>query len=388
MLPAPPVRSAPVDAPAPVPAATDDLAARVNALAQPAIDDGRVAGMVIGVVDKKGATRLFGFGRISRADPRPPDGKTVFEIGSVSKVFTSALLADLVERKVVALDDPIKKSLPPAGKVPSHGGREITLAHLATHSSGLPRMPANFAPKDPKNPYADYAADQLYAFLSSCTLERDPGALYEYSNLGAGLLGHILTLVSKQSYDALLAARITGPLGMKSTRVVMSAGQRAGLAEGHDEAGQVAPPWDQKVFEGAGGVHSTADDMLLFLRANLHQIKSPLDGAFTLTHQPRHDTEGTPGAVGLGWHVRDVGPTIWHNGQTGGYHSYVAFDPQQQLGVVLMSSSSIGTIDGIGYRLLRWLAGEPAPPPKLTAEEQMALYEEHLKENDWGHQPC
>ena len=156
MLPAPPARSAPVAAPAAVSAATDDLAERVRALAQPAIDDGRVAGMVIGVVDKKGTTRLFGFGRISRADPRPPDGKTVFEIGSVSKVFTSALLADLVERKVVALDDPIKKYLPPAVKVPSHGGREITLAHLATHSSGLPRMPANFAPKDPKNPYADY----------------------------------------------------------------------------------------------------------------------------------------------------------------------------------------------------------------------------------------
>ncbi len=123
MLPAPPARSAPAAAPAAVCAATDDLAARVCALAQPAIDDGRVAGMVIGVVDKKGATRLFGFGRISRADPRPPDGKTVFEIGSVSKVFTTTLLADLVERKVVALDDPIKKYLPPTVKVPSHGSR-------------------------------------------------------------------------------------------------------------------------------------------------------------------------------------------------------------------------------------------------------------------------
>ena len=244
-------------------------------------------------------------------------------------------------------------------QVPTHDGREITLAHLATHSSGLPRMPANFAPKDPKNPYLDYTPEQLYAFLSSYKLARDPGAVYEYSNLGAGLLGHILTLVGKQSYDALLRDRITGPLGMKSTKVTLSTDERARLAEGHDDAGRAVGPWDFAVLAGAGGIRSNAEDLLIFLRAQLAQLRSPLSAAIALTHVPRHDTEGVPGAIGLGWHVRDVGRTIWHNGQTAGFHSYLAFDPQKQLGVVVLANSAAGVVDGIGYRLLRRLAGEP-----------------------------
>jgi serine-type D-Ala-D-Ala carboxypeptidase/endopeptidase len=343
--------------------ADDGLEARVTALAKPVVDAGEVTGLVVGVVDPKGATRVFGFGRTSLAGKRAPDGKTLFEIGSVSKVFTSLLFADFVERKLVSLDDPVKKYLPESVNVPAHDGREITLAHLASHTSGLPRMPSNFKPQDPANPYVDYTPELLYAFLSSYTLTRDPGAVYDYSNLGAGLLGHLLTLVGKQSYEELLTARITGPLGMKSTRVALGPDDRARFAEGHDADGLAVAPWDQTTLVGAGGIRSTAEDMLIFLRANLGQVKSPLAAALALMLVPRHDTEGgPPGAIGLGWCVRDVGRTVWHNGQTAGFHSWVGFDPLKQWGVVVLANTASGAPDAIGYGLLRRLAGEPVAP--------------------------
>jgi D-alanyl-D-alanine-carboxypeptidase/D-alanyl-D-alanine-endopeptidase len=234
MLPAPPARSAPAAVPTTVPAATDDLAERARALARPAIDDGRLAGMVIGVVDKKGATRLFGFGRISRADPRPPDRKTVFEIGSVSKVFTSTLLADLVERKVVALDDPIKKYLPPGVKGPVARRSRDHLGPSGHAQLGPAAHAGQLRAKGLEEPVRRRGRPALRISVVMHARAR-PRRPLRILQPGRWLAGHILTLVSKQTYDALLAARLTGPLGMKSTRVVMDAGQRGALAEGHDE---------------------------------------------------------------------------------------------------------------------------------------------------------
>src|SRR5260370_20331102 len=150
-------------------------------------------GIVVGLVDENGSG-IMSWGRKARENKETVDGDTVFEIGSVSKAFTGTLLADMVERGEVKLDDPISRYLPKTVKVPARNGREITLADLATQSSGLPRMPGNFSPKDPNNPYADYSVEQMYDFLSGYTLTRDIGEKYEYSNLGVGLLVHILAL--------------------------------------------------------------------------------------------------------------------------------------------------------------------------------------------------
>ena len=139
-------------------------------------------GIVVGVIDPSGR-RTVAYGVTNKGDG-PVDADTVFEIGSVTKVFTSLLLADAVQRGEVALTDPVSKYLPPDVKVPERGGKKITLADLATHTSGLPRMPANFHPKDPGNPYADYTVAQLYEFLSSIELTRDIGSKYESQATG------------------------------------------------------------------------------------------------------------------------------------------------------------------------------------------------------------
>ena len=188
---------------------TDD---EVKNILQDRIDRAkRGVGIVVGLVDEKGA-RVITYGNASQDGKQALDGNSVFEIGSVTKVFTATLLAEMVERGEVSLNDPISKYLPRTVKTPTRDGKEITLFDLATQTSGLPRLPANFAPKDPQNPYADYSVDQMYAFLSGYSLTRGIGEKYEYSNFGVGLLGHILALRAGTDYETLVRKRICQPL--------------------------------------------------------------------------------------------------------------------------------------------------------------------------------
>src|ERR1041385_7596549 len=181
----------------------------------------QAVGIVVGVIEPAGR-RVVAYGNLAAGDPRTLDGDTIFEIGSVTKVFTSLLLADMVNRKEVTLDDPAAKYLPENVKMPERNGKSITLLDLSTHSSGLPRVPANLNPKDPANPYADYTVEDLYQFLSGYTLPREPGSEIEYSNLGAGLLGHILAQRAGTDYGTLVRVRITEPLGMPDTGIALS----------------------------------------------------------------------------------------------------------------------------------------------------------------------
>ena len=277
---------------------------------------------------------------------------TVFEIGSVSKVFTAFLLADAVARNEMALDDPIDKCLPPSVAVPSRDGHKISLLHLVQHTSGLPRLPTNLSPRDPANPYRDYSLSQLYAFLSGCKLSRAPGEQYEYSNLGAGLLGHILARRENSSYEDLVVKRICQPLGMAQTRVILTPSMRSRLAVGHDARGTKVSNWDLPTLAGAGGLRSTPGDMTFFLAACMGSTNTPLKRVVALTQSQRRPAEG-PMEIALAWHIlKKAGTEIWwHNGQTGGYHSFIGFDPRRKRGVVLLCSAAID-IDPLAIRIL------------------------------------
>lgn len=309
-------------------------------------------GIVVSLIDDKG-TRIVSYGKPSQDGAQTVNGDSVFEIGSVTKVFTATLLADMVERSELNLDDPISKFLPKTVKAPAHDGKEITLRQLSSQVSGLPRMPANFAPKDQTNPYADYSVEQMYAFLSGYSLTRDPGVQYLYSNLGVGLLGHILTLRSRMDYGTLVRTRILQPLKMNDTAIELTSGMKARLATGHNQNLKPVANWDIPTLAGAGALRSTVIDLLKFLAANLGLTKSPLGVAMQKAHQPQHET-GTPGLeVGLGWHILKRFDTeiVWHNGGTGGYHSFVGFNKATRKGVVVLSNST-NDIDDIGRHLL------------------------------------
>ena len=166
----------------------------------------------------------------------------------------------MVQKNEVKLEDPADRFVPTGVTIPEHDGKKITLADLDTHTSGLPRMPSNFSPKDPANPYADYTAAKLYQFLSSYQLQRDPGAHWAYSNLGMGLLGQLLSQRAATDYEALLKARVLAPLRLDSTTITLTDQERARLAPGHDSSLKPAANWDLGVFDGAGGLRSTAND--------------------------------------------------------------------------------------------------------------------------------
>ena len=311
-------------------------------------------GIVVGVIDLSGR-RIVSYGNLAKGDKRTLDGNTIFEIGSVTKVFTSLLLADMVQRGEVALTDPVAKYLPAGVKMPERGGKQITLQDLATHTSGLPRLPENLSPKDPNNPYADYSMDQLYKFLSGYQLTRDIGSQYEYSNLGGGLLGHVLARRLGMDYEGAVQARIIHPLGMSSTGITLSPDMKLRLATGHSPAMEPVANWDLPTLAGAGALRSTAEDMLTFVAANLGYVKSPLTPAMAAMLAPRRPTGMPELEIGLGWHIltHDGHEIVWHNGGTGGYRSFIGFDSKTRVGVVALSNASTDTgVDDIGRHLL------------------------------------
>jgi CubicO group peptidase (beta-lactamase class C family) len=311
-------------------------------------------GIVVGVIDAHGR-RVIAYGNLEKGDKRRLDGDTIFEIGSITKVFTALLAADMAQRGEVKLDDPIAKYLPASVKIPERNGRQITLVDLATHTSGLPRMPANFRPKDPENPYADYNVDALYSFLSSYELRRDIGVKFEYSNLGFGLLGLGLAQRAGLDYEKLVVTRICDPLGMKSTRITLSEPMRQRFAVGHSSDLVTVSAWDIPTLAGAGALRSSANDLLAFLAAMMGYTDSPLAAA-QKTALSVSRPSGQPFIdAGLGWTIDSRGGAeiIWKNGGTGGYRTFIGFSPKTGIGIVALSNAATeeGT-DDIGLHLL------------------------------------
>ena len=322
-------------------AQASDEGAKIEALLKDLVDvQKKTAGVVVGIVDAKGA-RFYSRGRMDVRGERTVGPDTLFEIGSITKTFTSLLLADMVLKGEVKLDDPISKHLPAGVKAPSRNGREITFLDLATHTSGLPRMPSNIKPADPMNPYKDYTADKMYEYLNGHKLNFDVGANYLYSNIGAGVLGQVLTLRAGKDYETLVRERILEPLGMSDTTITLG-GLAERFATAHDEKLKPTGPWDFTGLAGAGAIRSTARDMLKYAAANLGLVKTSLSAAMALTHEPRRVFEKMGMALGLGWHLfqRRGAVIVWHNGGTGGFQSYLGLCPKTGTGIVVLSNSS------------------------------------------------
>ena len=345
--------------------------AEILAIIKKRVDEKRSAGIVVGVIDADGKSRVVAYGDPGPGKP-PLDGNSVFEIGSISKVFTSTVLAELVKEGKLRLDDPVQQYLPQGVRLPTRGNKVITLGNLAEQNSGLPRMPTNFKPANPANPYADYTVQQMYDFLSGYQLTRDPGSEFEYSNLGVGLLGHVLSRVTGQSYEEMERQRVWNPLGMTNTAITLTPWMTDHLALGHDEKGQVVANWDIPTLAGAGAIRSTTNDMLKFLDANLHPERGALQQAMALAHQERARANNM--MIGLNWIIMHAGTDtiVWHNGGTGGYRTFIGFEPSRRTGVVVMTNSGGAGADDIGFHILDPalpLAPPPAPVKQRTAIE-------------------
>lgn len=305
-------------------------------------EDKRAIGVLAGLLTPEGRS-FSSYGRVS-IDGQQPTQDTIFELGSVGKVFTSFLLADMVERKEVALNDPVQKYLPASVTVPSRGGRQITLQHLATHTSGLPRDSVAVDLNSDTSPYAGYTSNQLYTWLGAYRLERDPGAQVEYSNVGVGLLGHALSLRAGMSYEDLLRRRLLEPLGMTNTGITLSAEQNSRRATGHNGKLLPVPPWTGGVIAPAGGMSTTAADMLKFGAAIL-DAKSPLRAAFARMTSVRVPLEGERDSYQvLGWGMFKYrgNDLLGHSGGTFGVETRLVVDTTRKRVVIVWINGKAG----------------------------------------------
>lgn len=283
------------------------------------------------------------------------DERTVFEIGSVTKVFTALLLADQVVAGNVELEQPLQELLPDV-RIPVRG-RPITLAALATHTSGLPRLPRSMvrqAMRNRSDPYAHFTEHDVHAGLERARLRREPGGKWRYSNFGAAVLGHALAKHAGTTYDHLLRERVTGPLGLVDTVITLRPDQVQRAARGHTRWRHPTNDWSMPAMPAMGAVHSTAADLTKFLHAQLDPDDTPLAEAIRLTHEPRAGRP--PLQAALGWLVASLpkgGPTVhWHNGGTGGARSFAGFVADQRSACVVLTTGQ-RSADRLGFDLLR-----------------------------------
>jgi CubicO group peptidase (beta-lactamase class C family) len=335
--------------------AVDELAAR-------AMRSGRRIGLVLGC-RAGGEDRIVGYGRLRTGAQDTPDGGTIFEIGSITKVFTGLLLADLAEEGLVGLEDPLASYLPSSVQVPAWG-RQITLGDLASHAGGLPRLPAGTLGRwlrDRHNPYAALSTEELYAGLAVTRLRDRRGGRVRYSDLGAGLLGQALAGAAGHPYEDMVRERICRPLGLADTMITPTGEQTARLATGHTRRGRPVLPFRLPALAGAGALRSTATDLLRFLEANLDPAYSPLADQPERTQQPRLRMAKHL-EVGLGWMIarppQAAGPVLWHNGGTSGFRSFAALDREADTAVVVLSNTA-RSVDRLGLRLLKALSTSP-----------------------------
>jgi CubicO group peptidase (beta-lactamase class C family) len=314
-------------------------------------------GLVVGIV-KAGTPQVFAYGRVARENDAAPDGDTVFEIASAGKTFTATVLAEMHLRQELNWDDPLAGFLPEDVTVPRVGDRQITLLDLATQTSGLPSLPPNFKEGNPLNPYADYTVPEMYAGLRAISLTAPPGTEYGYSNLGFGLLGLALERRAGTSYEELVVSRLCQPLGMQSTRMTLDEPLKKRLATPHD-GGKAVVVWEDTTMPGAGSFLSTANDMLRYVQAQWQECgpDDTLCRALHETIRKRRPADIPQRSMGLGWHIdsENALDIIWHNGGAGGSRSYVAFLPEPQVGVVVLSNSS-NPVDALGHQILYLLA--------------------------------
>jgi CubicO group peptidase (beta-lactamase class C family) len=326
------------------------LDAPLRDLVTPALEADHTGALLVGVV-RKGEVAVHAFGTLAPSGPPTPRDR--FEIGSISKGLNGLLLAEAIRRGEVAADDPVTRHL--AWDLPTGpGGEDVTLAHLATHTSGWPRLPKDLRPPDPTDPYAAVDLAELRRLAEGTPLVDVPGRSYAYSNLGPSVLGAALAAAAGQTWPALLTDRILRPLAMKDTQVD---GPRR--VQGHDVDRRPVAPWTFDAFAPTGGLESSLRDLLDLVVA-AQAPGGPLRATFDLAFVP-HEDLGEAGHIGYGWHITREG-VRWHNGGTSGFRSLVAVHPERSLGVVVLADTATPLVDAIGFSALEMLAGQDVAP--------------------------
>jgi D-alanyl-D-alanine-carboxypeptidase/D-alanyl-D-alanine-endopeptidase len=348
-----------------------ELDARVARLAEPILRERQSVGISIGILDAKGVRHTYGFGRVSKDEDRRPDRDTLFEIGSITKCFTAIMLAEMDLKHEVRLNEPVERFLPRWAQAPRVDGRPMTLEELATYSSGLPRMPANFGRTERE--HARYSPRQMLEFVTELARRESgpgPNRHYLYSNLGFALLGHCLAERAHEPVRTLIVRRVVRPLRMESTCFEPGPNLIGRVAKTYNQAGEPVPPWETGAIAPAGMLRSCARDMLTFAAANVDRIDTPLREAIRFAQQPRYQTGTTKEdphnlAIGIAWFINPETGIIQHNGATNGSSADLIFDPQTKIGVVVLMNQQHAPATRLANQIMRLLNDRYKPDPRL-----------------------
>ena len=330
-----------------------DMDKKVDTVARTYIQKANTVGLCIGIFDK-GKITIYGYGETVKGNGRIPGADNFFEIGSITKTFTGTLLAYYINLGKVKLTDPITKYLPDSVAA-NPELKSITLLNLINHTSGLARIPENMENHayNYLNPYKDYTKQLLYSYLKTCKLNSKPGEQYAYSNLGVGLLGSVLETLSGKTFEEMVNTIICKPLGMQSTHQYLNPLISPRFTSGYNEEGQPTPAWDFDILAPCGALRSTINDLLIYAKANIHPGTSDLSKAMELTHQVTFNKDVK---IGMAWHIIMVNGInyYFHNGGTFGSSSFLAFNPEKNIAVVVLSNAAEST-DTVGTELLKKL---------------------------------
>lgn len=324
----------------------DSIDLLVEKFVRPYIQNGATAGIMLAVIDGK-QQRKYSYGTIAKTSKQLPDAsKSIFEIGSVTKIFTSLLLAKEVVGGNMHLEDPISKYLPDSIPRLAWHGHPISLVQLSNHTAGFPRLPENIFTTNAvlADPYRHYKVDSLFHFLKKYKVSSQTGVNFSYSNLGAGVLGVALERHNNKSFEQLVIDNICLPLGMKNTSL-----KDAGVVQGYNEKGRPTSYWHLESLAGSGAIRSTLDDMIIFMKAQVGS-KNKLTKAIHLTHQITFANDDQ--IMALGWRIKKAGnkKIFHHSGGTGGFRSFVAFDDESQKAIIILSNAALD-ITAIGFSI-------------------------------------
>jgi len=324
----------------------------IKAIIQREVANKRSKSIIVGIVDANGR-QIFAAGQLSDTDNRLPDGNTIYEIGSITKVFTSLSLADMSLKKQLSLTDPLSKFLPKTVKTPVKNGKEISLLSLSTHRSGMPRFPYNVYPKNLDDPYADYTVNKLYEYVANFEPPSDIDSKWRYSNVGYGVLGTVLTIVSHKNFETLITDSICKPLNMNNTVITLTAKQKSNLALGHAETGTAVGLTALGAIEAGGALRSNVNDLLTFAEANMGFIKTNLFPAMELTHVLQAKKDGNDTYTTMGWTLaNDNGQNLlFKDGGMPGYSTFIGIDQKNKIGIVVLSNSN-NSVSDIGQHIL------------------------------------
>jgi len=279
---------------------------------------------------------------------------SIFQIASITKVFTSLLLQILCDEKVVKMEQTLDELIGTKFKL-SNDAKKITLKQLATHTSGLPNIPKEIQNKILNqfgkeglvlNPYSHIDTNLVFKYLED-TKDNHKMGNFVYSNYGMGLLGHILELITNKSYEALIIEKILNPLKMENTNTSLTQETKELLTKGYNAKGKQTPLWEFNALYGAGAINSNVADMLKFIKSNFDTNSTLYNSFYSISNS-------NIGWMEAGFMENFFGNKniLWHNGMVGGYSSYLSIDPNKKTGLIVLTNRSID-VTMLGIMLTR-----------------------------------